>query len=69
MGVTNLIDFSTSCPWELYLFACWHFFAGATFYSFDVCPYLTSNPCTDAERLWERIVALTLVYVGVIVSL
>ena len=69
MGVTNLIDFSTSCPWELYLFACWHLFAGATFYLFDACTYLASNPCTDAELLWERIVAQSLVYVGVIVSL
>jgi hypothetical protein len=69
MGLPDLIDFSTSCPWELYLFAFWHLFAGATFYYFDACPYLTSKPCTDAERFWERIVALSLVYVGVIVSL
>jgi hypothetical protein len=69
MGLPDLIDSSTSCPWELYLFALWHLFTGVYFHLVEVCPYLTAKSCTDAERFWERIVALSLVYVGVIVSL
>ena len=68
MGFIDLIDFSTSCPWELYLFALCHLLPGVCMYLLDACFLLTSNACTDTELVWERLVALSLVYVGVLVS-
>jgi hypothetical protein len=69
MGVIDFIDFGTTCPWELYLFAFWHLLAGVAWYLLDMCRLLTTNSCTDAELLWGRVIAVSLVYVGVLVSL
>ena len=67
MGM-GIIDFSTSCPWELYLFAFCHLLPGVCMYLLDACALLTSKSCTDTELIWERLVAVSLVYVGVFVS-
>jgi hypothetical protein len=37
-------------------------------YLLDACALLTSNSCTDTELIWERVVTVSLVYVGVVVS-
>ncbi len=63
----GIIDFSTSCPWELYLFAFCHLLPGVCMYLLDACALLTSKSCTDTELIWERLVAVSLVYVGVFV--
>jgi hypothetical protein len=62
----GIIDFNTSCPWELYLFAFVHIAAAICMYIFDSCRLLTSTPCNDAEHVFENVVALSLLYVGVI---
>ncbi len=56
-----------SCPWELYLFASCHLVMGLVNYLDDTCMLLTSESCTDAELFWERVHAISLVCVGVIV--
>ncbi|KAL7553134.1 hypothetical protein ACHAWF_016386 [Thalassiosira exigua] len=62
----GIIDFNTSCPWELYLFAFVHIAAAICMYIFDSCRLLTSTSCNDAEHVFENVVALSLLYVGVI---
>eukprot|EP01083_Nonionella_stella_P061008 159082_1 len=62
----GIIDFNTTCPWELYLFAFVHLGAGVVMYLFDSCKVLTSSSCTNAELVMESFVVLSLLYVGVI---
>ena len=64
----GIIDFSTDCPWELYLFAFVHIIGSVAMYVFDSCSLLTDTPCTDQEKVMSNIVALSMLYVGVLVS-
>jgi hypothetical protein len=61
----GIIDFNTSCPWELYLFAFVHIVAAICMYVFDSCRLLTSAPCNDAEHVFENVVVLSLLWVGI----
>ena len=61
-----IIDFGTSCPWELYLFAFCHIGGAIVLYLFDSCHLLTSTSCTDAEKVFESFASLSMLYVGVI---
>lgn len=63
----GIIDFGTTCPWEVYLFAFIHLLGGIFMYVFDSCRLLTSTSCNDAEKVLENMTALSLIYVGVIV--
>lgn len=65
--MSGIIDFDTTCPWELYLFAFIHLGGAMTMYFFDSCRLLTSTACTDAEQVMERFVSLAMLYVGVVV--
>ena len=65
----GIIDFSTDCPWELYLFAFAHLGGAIVMYFVDSCRLLTSTSCTDAEKIFESLAVLSLLYVGVIVRL
>lgn len=62
----GIIDFSTDCPWELYLFAFAHLGGAIVMYFVDSCRLLTSTSCTDAEKIFESLAVLSLLYVGVI---
>ncbi|KAL3779590.1 hypothetical protein ACHAW5_005423 [Stephanodiscus triporus] len=62
----GIIDFSTSCPWELYLFAFYHLFAGVAMYLPDACSCFKLTSCTGAELFFARLLGLSLLYVGVI---
>mmetsp|Transcript_11757 Transcript_11757/g.25378 ORF Transcript_11757/g.25378 Transcript_11757/m.25378 type:complete len:292 (-) Transcript_11757:168-1043(-) len=62
----GIIDFDTTCPWELYLFAFIHLIGAVVMYLFDSCELLTSKSCTNAELVMESFVVLSLLYVGVI---
>lgn len=64
----GIIDFDTNCPWELYLFAFMNIGGALAMYLFDACRLLTSVACTDAEKVYQNITALSMLYVGVIVS-
>lgn len=61
----GIIDFSTTCPWELYLFAFCHIGGAIVMYLFDSCQLLISTPCTEAEKVMESLVVLSLLYIGV----
>jgi len=61
----GIIDFNTTCPWELYLFALINFCAAIIYFVFDTCSLLTSTACSDTERVMESILALCFLYVGV----
>jgi hypothetical protein len=60
----GIIDFNTSCPWELYLFALFHLAGAAIMYFFDSCRLLYSTPCTDSELVFQQCVAVSFLYVG-----
>lgn len=64
----GIIDFNTTCPWELYLFAFVHLAAAIFMYLFDSCRLIasSSSACTDTELVMESFVVLSLFYVGVI---
>mmetsp|Transcript_25475 Transcript_25475/g.55659 ORF Transcript_25475/g.55659 Transcript_25475/m.55659 type:complete len:300 (+) Transcript_25475:985-1884(+) len=67
----QLIDFSTSCPWQLYTFAFVHLLAGIFMYTFDVCKSVfpkNNQACVGSEIVMQRMAALSLLYVGVIFS-
>jgi len=64
----GIIDFGTSCPWELYLFSFCHIGGAIVLYLFDSCRLLTSTSCTDAEKVFESFTSLSMLYVGVIFS-
>ena len=69
--MSGIIDFSTSCPWQLYVFAFVHILAGVFMYVFDVCNTVFPNksqPCIGSEIVMQRMAALSLLYVGVIFS-
>ena len=59
-----MTTFSTA--WELYVFSSLHLLAGLLFYTTDTCRLMTLSPCVESERVMERFVALTFVYVGTI---
>lgn len=61
----GIIDFSTSCPWELYLFSFWHLVWAITICMFDRCLLLKSTSCTASEKVMESFVVLSLLYIGV----
>ena len=64
----GIIDFNTDCPWELYLFAFVHILGAIAMYVFDLsCSLLTDTPCTDQEKVLENVVALSMLYVGILV--
>lgn len=62
----GIIDFDTDCPWQLYLFAFIHIGAGLVMYLLDSCKLLTSTNCSDSEHVFETMIALSFLYVGVI---
>ena len=62
----GIIDFDTDCPWQLYLFAFIHIGGGLAMYLFDSCKLLTSTSCSGSERVFETMIALSFIYVGVI---
>lgn len=67
--MTGIIDFSTACPWQLYTFAFLHLIGGIFMYFINICGFVfptTSGSCSDSEVVMARMVALCLLYVGVI---
>lgn len=65
----GIIDFSTSCPWQLYTFAFVHLLGGIFMYVFDVCNTVfpsKTRSCVGSEIVMQRFAALSLLYVGVI---
>ena len=66
----GIIDFDTDCPWQLYLFAFIHIGAGLVMYVLDSCKLLSSTDyCSDSERVFETMIALSFIYVGVIFTM
>ena len=64
----GLIDFDTTCPWEVYLFALLNLLGGLAMFFFDACKLLTSAAaCTDAEKVMQTLIAISMIYVGVVV--
>lgn len=61
-----LIDFNTSCPWELYLFALVNIIGALAMYLMDACQLLTATACTDTEKVTVRFAAMCMLYVGVV---
>ena len=62
----GIIDFDTDCPWQLYLFAFIHVGGGLAMYLLDSCKLLTSTSCSGSEQVFETMIALSFLYVGVI---
>ncbi|KAL9182805.1 hypothetical protein ACHAXT_004084 [Thalassiosira profunda] len=63
----GIIDFDTSCPWEVYLFALLNLLGGLAMCFFDACKLLTSAAaCTDAEKVMQTLIAISMIYVGVV---
>jgi hypothetical protein len=63
----GIIDFETSsCPWEVYLFALVHILGAVFMYVFDSCRVIGTAPCNDAEKVMEAFAAYSMLYVGVI---
>ena len=66
----GIIDFDTSCPWEVYLFALLNLLGGFAMCFFDACKLLASAAaCTDAESVMQTLIAISMIYVGVVVRL
>ena len=64
-----IIDFSTSCPWQLYTFSFLHLIASIFLFIFDACVFLfptKSGSCVDSEAVMSRLLAICLLYTGVI---
>lgn len=66
----GIIDFSTTCPWQLYTFAVMHILGGLCMHLWnDFCSYIFPNEigsCVESEVVMGRLAAICLVYVGVI---
>ena len=65
----GIIDFSTSCPWQLYTFSFLHILVSFAFYAIDLCPFAfpkSSESCNESELVLQRVDALCLLYVGVL---
>jgi hypothetical protein len=62
----GIIDFSTDCPWQLYLFSFYHLVPGLLMYFMDVSKFMTlaGTPSTQTELLMQRLLALSMLYVG-----
>ncbi len=66
----GVIDFSTSCPWQMYTFSFLHILISIVFYAVDLCPFAfpKSNSCSESDLVMQRITALSTLYVGVLFS-
>jgi hypothetical protein len=62
----GIIDFNTSCPWELYLFAFLQLAGAIVFYLFDTCRLLHDTACTDTELVFENMAGACFLYAGVV---
>ena len=65
----GIIDFSTSCPWQLYTFSFLHLIASIFLFIFDACGLLfptKSGSCVESEVVMSRLLAICLLYTGVI---
>jgi len=60
----GIIDFDTTCPWQLYLFSFLHMLGGLFMFIIDVCKLFTGVSCIESEIVMQRIMALSMVYVG-----
>lgn len=60
----GLIDFNTTCPWQLYLFSFLHILSGIFMLIFDVCNLLADVSCVESEIVMQRVMAISMVYVG-----
>jgi hypothetical protein len=66
----QIIDFATSCPWQLYTFSFIHIFAGVyMLFPSSICKYIfptLTQSCQPSELVMIRLTALSLIYVGFI---
>lgn len=65
----GIIDFSTSCPWQLYTFSFLHLIASIFLFIFDACGLLfptKGGSCVESEVVMSRVLAICLLYTGVI---
>jgi hypothetical protein len=64
----GIIDFSTDCPWQLYIFSFMHLLGGIAIYFMDVSKFMTlaGTPSTEAEVLMQRLLSFSMLYVGVL---
>ena len=65
----GIIDFSTSCPWQLYTFSFLHLIASIFLFFFDACCLLfptKTGSCVESEVVMSRLLAICLLYTGVI---
>mmetsp|Transcript_27340 Transcript_27340/g.39156 ORF Transcript_27340/g.39156 Transcript_27340/m.39156 type:complete len:291 (+) Transcript_27340:381-1253(+) len=60
----GIIDFDTACPWQLYLFSTLHMLGGLLMFPIDVCKLFTGVACVESEVVMQRMMALSMVYVG-----
>ena len=68
----GIIDFSTSCPWQLYTFSFVHLIASIFLFIFDACGLLfptKTGSCVESEVVMSRLLAICLLYTGVIYGL
>lgn len=65
----GLIDFNTTCPWQLYLFSFLHMLGGLFMFPIDVCKLFSGVPCMESEIVMQRMMALSMVYVGGLYSM
>jgi hypothetical protein len=63
-----MIDWNTHCPWQLYTFAAVHLLVGIAMHLLDACTLVFATPdkCSGSELVMSRMMAICLVYVGVI---
>lgn len=67
--MTGIIDFSASCPWQLHTFTLMHLIGGIAMCFLNVCGLVfptSLGSCSGSEVVMGRMVALCLLYVGVI---
>ncbi|KAL7491507.1 hypothetical protein ACHAWT_001639 [Skeletonema menzelii] len=62
--MSGMIDFDTTCPWQLYLFSFLHILGGFVMFPIDVCKLFTGVSCIESEIVMQRMMALSMVYVG-----
>mmetsp|Transcript_8263 Transcript_8263/g.13646 ORF Transcript_8263/g.13646 Transcript_8263/m.13646 type:complete len:291 (+) Transcript_8263:203-1075(+) len=62
--MSGMIDFDTTCPWQLYLFSFLHMLGGFVMFPIDVCKLFTGVSCIESEIVMQRMMALSMVYVG-----
>jgi hypothetical protein len=65
----GLIDFNTTCPWQLYLFSFIHMLGGLFMIPFDVSKLFSGVSSTESEIVMQRMMALSLLYVGGLFSM